>query len=857
MQRMDTVHDAVSAAPSRLWQRGGLTFELTKIAQTKRGEVPVLATDLRVMRGREVVFDDRVVHPNPATQVRNDDGSLKDDALLALQRTLEQIAFQYTRGFTSRRLMRISDSDQFGGDILAVRSNAGDGVVQSGSGAGSTSWASIRGGSSLSADNNDATEIINARTAGSTFIATEGFFDFDTSSIGAAGTINSYTFTLYGTGTAENNADTLTIECRVFDWGGTLTTADWVTGANWSSNTLFANLALGSWVQTNNTANNFTSQGAGASISLTGTTSLVVGLSRLSSATAPTGINDFVTYFSEQTGTTSDPLLTVDYTPGGTDLEGAASLAAAASVTAAGTRGARGAAALAGSGALAADAERGVEGVASLAGVGAVAALGRVGLSGAVSLQGVATLSAKPPAIEGAASLSGAGSMSAVALLGHGGRAALTGTGAVAASGRVGLSGAASLGGAGAIGAAGQRGTRGSASLSGVAVIVAAASIIVIFIPPPRVRPRVYIHDALTLRRLAQLVDVTSINRSYALWEHVRQAEFDIPESDEFASLTDELAANVIWIESNEYPLPWVGKIVERVFNHRDRTITVHADSYEALLAERYLPADFTSPRGAPQSMAAILSQINALNATGIGLGSAHELDAPAMALSRARGIDALEKLIEAAGAEWWLSYLYEQGEIAIRLNLASERGADFSNSVVLSQPGNFEIASSRGNARAIAYAQTVVGGDGVTGATVTRDSQFNRADGDTTQQIVEARRVFRHGHLLAGETSFAAPTQRREYLARREELVDAGLAPEVAQALMLRERAPKRPLMGRAYPDTEGEHATSWKYLEPGNVVWLDSASAFGTGYHGPVAVIAVQPVEHERFVDVVLEVA
>ena len=330
--RRDAAHAAITRSPSRRWTVGALAFEITKVAQTEHGDnrAPVLAADLRVTRRGETVFDDRIVMPNPATQVRNEDGSLTEDPQRALQITLEQIASQYTRGFTQPRRMRIGDSDHFFGDILAVRSNAGDGVVVSGNGVGSTSWSSIRSGSAaLSADDNDASETINARTAGSTYIATEAFFDYDTSSIGASSTINSYTFTLYGTGTAENNADSQTIECRVFNWGGTLTTADWVTGANWSSNTLFANLSLGSWAQTNNTANNFTSQGASASIEKAGTTSLVVGLNRLSSATAPTGINDFVTYFADNTGTTSDPLLTVDYTPGDSTGTIVASLQAA------------------------------------------------------------------------------------------------------------------------------------------------------------------------------------------------------------------------------------------------------------------------------------------------------------------------------------------------------------------------------------------------------------------------------------------------------------------------------------------------------------------------------------------------
>lgn len=355
------------------------------------------------------------------------------------------------------------------------------------------------------------------------------------------------------------------------------------------------------------------------------------------------------------------------------------------------------------------------------------------------------------------------------------------------------------------------------------------------------------------------------MNREYTLHDHILKAEFDIAIDDELAYLTAGNLANVIWIESNEYPLPWVGRIVGRHGETSSGLLTVHAESYDAILAERLLPALFTTSSGASVALAAIMGQVERTNPTKIGVGHTDRLSAPPMQLSDALAIAAIEKLVENAGAEWWLSYVYARGGIDVAINLAKERGADFSPMVTLAQPGNFEVLSWDEDNRAIAYAQTVVGGatnvleaySERERATATRDTQFNRRDSAASQVAVEGQRVFRFGHVIAGETSFRAPTQRRERLAVREELREAGLTPAAAEALLSRQDRTYRTLSGRVLPDVEGEQATSWKYLEPGNVVWVSSSKAFGSGYEGVATVVGVQPMEHERFMDIELELA
>lgn len=501
----------------------------------------------------------------------------------------------------------------------------------------------------------------------------------------------------------------------------------------------------------------------------------------------------------------------------------------------------------------------GLLGMASPTGVGLLVASATYGAAAAVAFTGEGSLSARPIPDSGRVEFNATGAASFTASRGTSGSVAFTGAGALSSQPTYTAFAQVAFAGIGTLEAIPRDQHEAQVAFTGVGLVRFSASQFDKFIPPPRIRPRLYIHDAVTLQRLAQVVNVTSINRSHALREHIRSAEFDIPISDINAPLTRPLLANVILIESNEYPHPWVGRIIRRTTNHAERTYTIVCDSYDGVLAERWLPTDFSTRSGAPAALRSILGQINGDNDTGIGLGRADGLLTLPMGLSRARGIEALDKLAENAGAEWWLSYVISQGQIHVYLNLAKERGSDFSQTVVLAQPGNFEIQSDDEDGRAIAYAQTVVGGQSSVveaqreTATAVRDAQFNRTD----QHVIEAERVFRHGHVLAGESSFRAPTQRREYLSVREELKQAGLAPDAAEALLQRQRRPFRSVLGSVYPDIEGQHATSWRFLEPGNVVRLSSADAFGTGYDGPAVVVGVQPVEHERRMDLVLEVA
>lgn len=378
-----------------------------------------------------------------------------------------------------------------------------------------------------------------------------------------------------------------------------------------------------------------------------------------------------------------------------------------------------------------------------------------------------------------------------------------------------------------------------------------------------RHRPRIYIHDASTLRRIAQLTRVKDVNRSYSLRERVHTASFVVATSDPAYALTSEHFAHVIVIESRTYPYPWVGRIVERSRADRGKAAKITADSYEAILGERFLPPDFTTQGGTDRAIRGIIGALNGRNATGVDIGYIEAAPAPTLTLPDASGIEAIDQLADLVDMEWWIgATINRAGDLRLDLNMIHERGADLSASVRLSGPGgNFELEDWHGTNRGNAYATTVVGGQQTSAQAWTERerARASRGGGDETlvgaegvsEFVLQARRSIRFGHVLAGETAFTAPTQRREQRAVIEALKAGGDTGDAAQRLLERRRFPARGIIGKAILD-----ADTWPYLDVGNVVWFSHPEPFDEGYDGPATILDVQPIEQRSQLQVILEV-
>lgn len=114
----------------------------------------------------------------------------------------------------------------------------------------------------------------------------EGFISFDTSSIGDTDTVSAATLRVWVT--SDSSTTNFTLEARLYDWGTSVTTADFVAGSNLGSYTLLASkntsalLGSGQFFTLDNVA-------LAANINKTGATRIILVSDRHRIGTAPSG----------------------------------------------------------------------------------------------------------------------------------------------------------------------------------------------------------------------------------------------------------------------------------------------------------------------------------------------------------------------------------------------------------------------------------------------------------------------------------------------------------------------------------------------------------------------------------------
>ena len=198
------------------------------------------------------------------------------------------------------------------GTVSTFYADTGDGYVYS----NSTSYASTRSGSNLSASTDVFAREARWAKSGSDYYIFEGFFRFDTSAIGVSEEITSAELALHGTGISIQNADGWTnILARLYDYGAGLDTGDYrATDGTSSGDTLLASLPRTSW--STSAYNTFSSESEFASsVTKGGWTGLYVLIQEAEAATAPTGTNQVVWYSADESGTSKDPKLVVTHAP--------------------------------------------------------------------------------------------------------------------------------------------------------------------------------------------------------------------------------------------------------------------------------------------------------------------------------------------------------------------------------------------------------------------------------------------------------------------------------------------------------------------------------------------------------------
>lgn len=304
---------ALTAQNSREWTVGAgvnrltISVENPTIRTIKQGK-DVFTVDV-IVRNRSgiIVYYDRFNMPDPPTSIRSGD-QIITDPIAAMINTLKDATSAVTAGFTKPRIEKVSGG--FKGDTLAVRSSTADGYVQD----ADTTWASTQNGPG---ETTNTTSTLVMQASGTSWVITITHLDFDASSLNDNAVISNGVLTLYGTGTAESDTDGATMECRAYDWGGTITTADWVDftpSTNWTNLAYLASFTIGSWNETADAANNFTTQAGMTSWISKTAVSYCSLVPNIAYSGTPTGINRIIARSADTAGTASDPLLTITYT---------------------------------------------------------------------------------------------------------------------------------------------------------------------------------------------------------------------------------------------------------------------------------------------------------------------------------------------------------------------------------------------------------------------------------------------------------------------------------------------------------------------------------------------------------------
>lgn len=168
----------------------------------------------------------------------------------------------------------------------------------------STTYSTARsGGGTISANNTNFGMYVGQYFSSPTSYVYEHFLSFDTSSV--ANTPISVTLSVYSQST---DGATFTINARAYDWGSSVTTADFVAGASLSALPLRASRSTASWPLEQYL--DFTTD----SSFLTNTANpvrLVLASSLTEAGTAPSAPESVSMYPADNTGTTKDPKLTI------------------------------------------------------------------------------------------------------------------------------------------------------------------------------------------------------------------------------------------------------------------------------------------------------------------------------------------------------------------------------------------------------------------------------------------------------------------------------------------------------------------------------------------------------------------
>lgn len=250
--------------------------------------------------GREVKVDNHRRIINPPT-VHHEDGG--DPYAAWLQVLKDSVA-----GTPNRRGWR---RDGSGGTVDTFFSSTADGLITS----SDPTYTTARSGGTFSVSTSATSHSVGQRNFLGSSDCYETFVSWDTSSIADGDAVSAVTLDMWLVSDTSTGAE-FTVEARDYDWSTSVTSADWVAGANLGNYTLCASIGT-SGIGSTGAYKTFTSQAAFLTVTnlKTGTVHLILASDRLRQGNAPsTNTNEYVDFsFADTAGTTQDPKLTVTH----------------------------------------------------------------------------------------------------------------------------------------------------------------------------------------------------------------------------------------------------------------------------------------------------------------------------------------------------------------------------------------------------------------------------------------------------------------------------------------------------------------------------------------------------------------
>lgn len=184
-----------------------------------------------------------------------------------------------------------------------IYGNTADGWIFS----SNANYATARAGSGLTVNTTGPPVWNGQEVAAAVYYIYETFLQFDCSVIDAGETVSSAFLNCYLH--TDLSSDDYTINAKAHDWGASLTTADWVAGADLSGLTQLGVLATSGLSAGYNVFSDVAM--AGHVDAKSATTGVLLASNLVEAGTAPTGTEVVAFYSANQSGTSFDPALDV------------------------------------------------------------------------------------------------------------------------------------------------------------------------------------------------------------------------------------------------------------------------------------------------------------------------------------------------------------------------------------------------------------------------------------------------------------------------------------------------------------------------------------------------------------------